>query len=252
MDGLAIATLGLKVLGNIFDYKAQRDQAKAQGEAMRQQAINAIRTMNYAFMNFEEERRDSFEESVGTLMKNTLNARSIESSVRSAVGESSADSRTGRLLTRSTHADTLRNASQIQDNYRRKSNEIDLNKEQQMINTRSYIEGLHPPQMPSRMGLLFNIASTVLQDYTKNQELSANKYASTGKSENRYTGRARNGEPFQGKARVSYSGGMVGVGTREYGLNVNQMNHGVFAGNYRQTPANGFFDNPLSHYEWGR
>lgn len=197
----AIGGLAVKVLGTYADWNNKRKSAIAEGDVMRQQASNAIKNMNYAFMNYEEERRDSFEQSVALIQKNTLNTRTLNSAVRASVGEEQADSRTGNALVRASNAEAFRSKTRIQDNYRRKSNEIDLNKEAQLINTKTYIDGLHPPTVPSKFSAFVSLIPTLIQDYTMNEELKATEYAKTGVSRSPYTNALRAGT---GKTQAEY------------------------------------------------
>lgn len=166
-------SLGLSLLGGFSQHKAEREEAKAVGRQMAEQATNAIRTMNFAFQNYEEERRDAFESALSNLEKLNINSSGLMGSVDNAVSEEMGDSNTGRLLSRATHAEALRTALSEKDNYRRKSNEIDLNKEQQLEYTKSYTAGLHPPKLPSRSELFFRLANTGLNAYTQYQNVQA-------------------------------------------------------------------------------
>lgn len=164
----AIASQALSAINN---YKQQKREAIAQGRQMQEQAKNAITTMNYAFQNYEQERRDAFDSAVANLERININARGLQGSVDNAVAEEMGDSKTGRLISRATHADALRAVLSEKDNYTRKSNEVDLNKEQQLISTKTYTAGLHPPKLPSKMSMLWNMASGVYGAYAKGQDV---------------------------------------------------------------------------------
>lgn len=149
--------LALKALGTYGQWRAERQQAIAVGKQMAEQATNAIRSMNYAFQNYEQERKDAFDGAVANLEKMLINTRGLQGSVDNAVSEEMGDSNTGRLLSRSVHAESLRASLSEKMNYERKSNEVDLNKEQQLVYTKSYTSGLHPPKVPSTMNLLHRL-----------------------------------------------------------------------------------------------
>lgn len=165
--------LGLQILGTYNQWESEREQAKAIGRQMAEQAKNAITTMNYAFQNYEEERRDAFDTALSNLEKLNINASGLQGSVDNAVSEDLGDSKTGRLLSRATHAEALRAALSEKDNFKRRSNEIDLNKEQQLVYTKSYTAGLHPPKMPSKGELIFRLANAGYQAYTQQQQVDA-------------------------------------------------------------------------------
>jgi len=165
--------LGLQLLGTYNQWKSEREQAKAQGRQMAEQAKNAITTMNYAFQNYEEERRDAFETGLANLEKLQINSSGLIGSVENAVSEGMGDSKTGRLLSRATHAEALRTALSEKDTYTRRSNEIDLNKEQQLVYTKSYTAGLHPPKLPSKGELFFRLANAGFSWYSQMQNKQA-------------------------------------------------------------------------------
>lgn len=161
----AAAGSALQIVGAIGQQKAAEDSVRSQQEAAAQQATNAIRGMNYTFQGYDAERQDAFDQAVNEIEKTRLNAMSLNASVAAAVNEDYAGGgRTADLINRSAKGDELRSISSIKDNYQRKSNEVDLNKETTLINTKAQVAGIKPPSMPSRLGMLLNIGSSVV-DY---------------------------------------------------------------------------------------
>ena len=57
--------LGLDIWSAYSNYMSSRRQAEAQADQIIAQAKGAIKTMNYSLSNFENERRNAFEASVG-------------------------------------------------------------------------------------------------------------------------------------------------------------------------------------------
>ena len=171
MGTIAAIGIGLQALGTYGNWKAEREQAIATGKQMSEQATNAIRSMNYAFQNFEQERQDSFEAAMANLEKLDVNTRGLQGAVNAAVSEDMGDSNTGRLLSRATHAEALRTALMEKTNFKRKSNEIDLNKEQQLLYTKSYTAGLHPPSMPSKGALFSRLLQTGFSAYNQAKDI---------------------------------------------------------------------------------
>lgn len=169
------AGVAMQVLGAYGNWTAQRENAIAEGQAMAQQATNAIQSLNYSFMNYEIERRDSFDSAVADLTKNAISSRVLVGGVANAVSEEMGDSNTGRLISRSTNAEGLRAQTSIKDNYAKTSDEISLNKEQALLSTQQFIDGLHPPKLPSYAALALGMAGAGVQSWSQVQNTEAFK-----------------------------------------------------------------------------
>ena len=170
------------------DRMTPEEAAQAQMDA---QAQAAITEMNYAFQNYEQERTDAFDSAVAEITKARMNALQLNSGVKAAVNEN-LQGRTARLLVRATEGDTARAVASIKDNYSRKSNEIDLNKESTYLSTKSYINNLNlsAPKMPSRMQNFLSLVGTALPTITTalNQK---NDVKASGQKYNWWTGGAK-------------------------------------------------------------
>ncbi len=139
---------------------AQNKSLEAQARANVQTAKNIITSMNYSFQNLEQERADAFDATVDDLQKIRLQGGRLTSQVAAAVNEGLAGGgRTANLLKRSVQADTNRALSSSRDNYRRKSNEIDLNKEAQALDTRGRLSSIAQVQKPSLWSTIFKVGS---------------------------------------------------------------------------------------------
>ena len=169
------AGVAMQVLGAYGSWKAQRESAIAEGQAMAQQATNAIQSLNYSFMNYEIERRDSFDSAIADLTKNAMSSRVLVGGVENAVSEEMGDSNTGRLINRSTNAEGLRAQTSIKENYAKTSDEISLNKEQALLSTKQYIAGLHPPKLPSYAALALAMLGSGVQSWTQTKNVEAFK-----------------------------------------------------------------------------
>lgn len=169
------AGVAMQVLGAYGNWKAQRESAIAEGQAMAQQATNAIQSLNYSFMNYEIERRDSFDSAVADLTKNAMNSRVLIGGVENAVSEEMGDSNTGRLISRFTNAEGLRAQTSIKENYAKTSDEISLNKEQALLSAKQFIAGLHPPKLPSYAALALGMAGAGIQSWSQMQNAEAFK-----------------------------------------------------------------------------
>lgn len=178
-DFASIAQTTLSATGNLLGQRAQAKSAQAQ---MNAQKTAAIRNMNYAFQNFEQERTDAFDAAVAQLDKNAHNAMQLNSEVTNTINENMSGN-TARLLERNIVGDTLRTKSSIKDNYDRKSNEIDLNKESQLLSTKDYIKNLNTsaPKMPSAFTNLVSTAATGIGAYTDYQNRRQLRINATGK-----------------------------------------------------------------------
>ena len=163
MGGLIGA--GLQIAGVVVGQSEAEANAKAQGEAVKQQAQNAIRGMNHEFQNYEMERQDAFDSAVQEITNTRLAAMQLGSQVEAAINEEMSG-RTADLLKRNVKGDEARAIDSVKDNYERRSNEIDLNKETSLINTKAYVAGMKAPRAPSRLGALINIASIGVNAYT--------------------------------------------------------------------------------------
>lgn len=161
--GTAVGTT-LQVGGMLLGQRATAKAAQAQIDA---QAKSAITEMNYAFQNYEMERTDAFDTAVAEISKIRQNSMQLNSGVKAAVNESMSG-RTANLLVRSVEGDTARAVASVKDNYQRKSNEIDLNKETTLKSTKSYIDSLNAsaPKMPSALSNIIGIGATVLGNTT--------------------------------------------------------------------------------------
>ena len=127
-------------------------------------------------------------------MQTRTNAQQLNSAVKAAVAEN-ATGRTAGLLLRTTEGDTARAISSIKDNYARKSNEVDLNKEATYKSTRDYISNLNAsaPKMPSRFANFMTSAASIAGNSITalNQK---NDVLSKGQKYNWWTGGAKLGK----------------------------------------------------------
>ena len=143
MTAIAMASTAMSIYG---DNKA----LQAQGRANAQTAKNYITSMNLSFQNLEQERADAFDATVADLQKIRLQGNRQVKSVEAAVNEGLVGGgRTADMLKRSARADVNRAVWSSKDNYARKSNEIDLNKENMARGTRMQISGIQRVNKPS-------------------------------------------------------------------------------------------------------
>jgi len=164
---LAGAQFAAQVTGEYMTQKATYKNAVADMKAQREAAIT---NMNHLFQNYEMERQDAFDAAVMDLDKMTRNFSENLSQVEAAVNEGySGGGRTADMVNRTAHADLGRARASIKDNYERKSNEIDLNKESVLNQTNDYIKGINmsAPKMPSRFANALTIGTMGLSAYTQ-------------------------------------------------------------------------------------
>ena len=140
---------------------SQNKALEAQGRANAQTARNYITSMNYSFQNLEQERSDAFDATVADLQKTRLQGNRMSKSVDAAVNEGlMGGGRTANLVKRAARADTARAVDASKDNYRRKSNEIDLNKEATLLGTQRQIGAIQQVKRPSLLSTLVQLGTS--------------------------------------------------------------------------------------------
>lgn len=179
-DIIAGASAALQITGNYLEQKSVAASTQAQMEAKKSAAI---RSMNYMFQNYEKERQDAFDATVNNLDLLHRQARDLNEKVEAATNEQMAG-RTARLINRNVKGDENRTASSLKDNYARKANEIDLNKEAALLSTKDYIAGVNTsaPKMPSAFANFVQSAGIILNAYTaaQNQRQKEKNFNNTG------------------------------------------------------------------------
>lgn len=148
-----------------------RQQYNAQAKYLEAQAQGATKEMNYAFQNYEIERQDAYDAAVNDIIKTRINQMQLNSQVNAAIAEGYAGGgRTANRLMRAAEADTSRSVASVQDNYLRKSNEVDLNKESTLLSTKDYIAQLKKQGEISRsqkFADILNLGATALSGYNE-------------------------------------------------------------------------------------
>lgn len=171
--------MGIDLWSIYSNYMSQRRQAEAQADQIITQAKQAIKTMNYSLGNFENERRNAFEASVNQLTAIRLQARGLEASVENTTGEYQ-NGKTAKLLVRSVKADGLRTSSQVKDNFIRKSDEIDQNKERVSLSTMEYLSKLETPRIPTLLGGILSQAGQIMQSYNAYKNMGVDRATKLG------------------------------------------------------------------------
>lgn len=134
-----------------------------QGEANRKTAQGYVRSMNYSLQNLERQRQDAFEAAVDDMERVNLQGHRVASGVDNAVNEGMmGGGRTANLLKRNAQADLARTINSIQTNYTKKRNEIDVNKEATVLDTKNAISSIQDVQKPSLLGTLFNLGTAYI------------------------------------------------------------------------------------------
>lgn len=155
--------MAFTMASTIFGIYSQNKALEAQGHANLATARSMVTSMNYSLQNLEQERRDIFEATVQELERTQLQGRRLTSSVSAATSEGlQGGGRTANLLVRSAEADTHRAMASVKDNYQKKSNEVDLNKEATLMNTRAQIRSIREVQKPSLLGTLAQLGTAYL------------------------------------------------------------------------------------------
>lgn len=155
--------MAFTMASTIFGIYSQNKALEAQGHANLATARSMVTSMNYSLQNLEQERRDIFEATVQELERTQLQGRRLTSSVSAAISEGlQGGGRTANLLVRSADADTHRAMASVKDNYQKKSNEVDLNKEATLMNTKAQIRSIRDVQKPSLLGTIAQLGTAYL------------------------------------------------------------------------------------------
>lgn len=158
--GVMGTAIGSALLGTY----SQNQSLIAQGQANVQTARNLITSMNYSLQNYEQERTDAFEATIAELEKIKLQGNRQVTSVSASVNEGlMGGGRTADMIKRSSQADVNRTVAAAKTNYEKKSNEIDLNKEATLLNTRQQLASIKDVQKPSFLSTLLSIGTNYLQ-----------------------------------------------------------------------------------------
>lgn len=164
----------LSMTSSLFNTYSQNQALIAKGKANQQQAQNYITSMNYSFQNLEQERMDAFEAAVSELENTKIQGNRLEAQVNAAVNEGlEGGGRTADLIKRAAQADTNRATASIKENYAKKSNEIDLNKEMALINAKQQIKSIQDVEKPSLFGTVLGIATAYYNAREHEEQMQA-------------------------------------------------------------------------------
>ena len=148
------------IIGSVMSVANQNKALAAQSRANAKTARSYIHSMNYNLQNLEQQRRDAFEATIQDLEKTKLQGNRQEAGVVAAVNEGIAGGgRTASLLVRSADADTNRAVSSVKSNYRKKSNEIDLNREAALFNGRQAVASVPQIEAPSFLSTILQLGT---------------------------------------------------------------------------------------------
>ena len=150
------ASVAMKTLEILSNNSALEKQAQANNKTIQ----SMIQSMNYSFQNFEQNRRDAFEATISQLEKVKLQGNRQVGSVLNAVNEGIVGGgRTANLIVRSAQADVNRTTNSIKENYAKRMNEIDLNKEATLLNTKAQINAIPKVEAPSFFDTLLQLGT---------------------------------------------------------------------------------------------
>jgi len=156
--GIAAVLAGSSAL---MQTRSQNAQTSNQQKAQAQTIAGMTQSMNYSFQNLETSRQTAFDSTIDDLAKTRLQSLRQEASVNAAVNEEMMNGgRTADLLKRSVANDAARATDSIKANYEAKSNEIDLNKESSLINTKNQIAALPKIETPNALSQIVGLASS--------------------------------------------------------------------------------------------
>jgi len=158
---------------NVLSLGSASSAAQRQMDAQRKQTVYSL---NRSFQNYEIERQDAYDETVNAIMKARHNALSLGSAVKASTAETTGG-RSANMIIRNTEGDTARAVSALQENYKSKSSEIDLNKETAYINAEESLKAINnsAPKMPSAFASAVSAAGITLDAITQQQEIDLKK-----------------------------------------------------------------------------
>lgn len=160
---MSVALAAMYAMQFLSGVKSQRDSEKQQIEANKKRAKGYMQSMNYSFQNAEIQRQSLFASAVDDLTKTRMQAQRQVSAVANAVNEDNmGGGRTADMVVRSTQNDTARALRSIIENYRVKSNEIDLNKEATLISTKNAIDSIPSVQRKSTMSYILDATNAYM------------------------------------------------------------------------------------------
>lgn len=156
---------GLSIVGGFLGNRSQVAALQAQYDAQRKAAITQ---MNYQLQNYEQNRTDAFDSAINELVQIRSQQQKLNGSVKAAIAEN-ISGRTADMIERNAEGDVARVYASVQDNYDRKSNEIDLNKEATLRNTKAYVNNIGATAQantPSKATPWINALAQTLGAYT--------------------------------------------------------------------------------------
>lgn len=163
------AGMGMKAYGVYSGWKAQDAYAA-------QQRRDVIAQMNQQLQNYNAERQDAYDYAVTEMMKANQNALQLNSQTEAAVDEDYAGGgRTADAIMRHSVADNARYNASIKDNYRRKLNEIMLNREATIKSGYNTVKGIKGTTRKSRFADVLGLASDGFMAYNTYQVIQDNK-----------------------------------------------------------------------------
>lgn len=167
----------LVIASALYNQYSSNKALEAQGKANVQTARNYITSMNYSLQNLEQERRDAFDATIDDLEKNKLQGYRQKAGVVAAVNEGlQGGGRTAQMLKRSSQADINRTVTSIKDNYRRKSNEIDLNREATVKNAQRSISSIQEVKKPSFLSTLVSLGTAYVGARTVDEQINGMRH----------------------------------------------------------------------------
>ncbi|WP_317303920.1 hypothetical protein [Allisonella histaminiformans] len=163
------AGMGMKAYGVYSGWKAQDAYAA-------QQRRDVIAQMNQQVQNYNAERQDAYDYAVTEMMKANQNALQLNSQTEAAVDEDYAGGgRTADALMRHSLADNARYLASVKDNYRRKFNEIMLNREAAIKSGYNTVKGIKGTTRKGRFADILGLAADGFMAYNTYQGIKDNK-----------------------------------------------------------------------------
>lgn len=149
--------LALQAAQWLAGVSAQKQQEKAQINALKKTAAGYVQQMNWSFQNYEMARQSAFAAAIEDMTKTRIQAQRQYGSVSAAVNEDLVGGgRTADALKRNVRNMEAQATASIQSNFEAKNNEINLNKIAQLVSTQNAIKSLPSVQRKNNLSYLLD------------------------------------------------------------------------------------------------
>lgn len=153
--------VGLQVASAVGGVMAQKQAADAQSDANMRQWQAAVKARNQNFAQSNLQQLQEVEAAGGKIDENNMKARAAAATARVAAGESGVSGLSVDALLGDISSKQNRYNTSVMTNYDRKTNMIDLQRENSNIDMVNTINSLKTPAAPDYLGAALRIGQAV-------------------------------------------------------------------------------------------